>query len=87
MRLTRLLRLVSVLGVVSGIVHVVLPDRLLAAASWGYDRLLAVEFDPRANATRRVRLFGILTLLVGLAARSVRRRIVRWQRAAVGDLE
>lgn len=83
MRLTRLLRLVSVLGVASGIVHLLAPDRLLAAAAWGYDRFLAVDFEPRANATRRVRLLGVLTLLVGLAARSLRRRIVQWRRAVL----
>lgn len=86
-RLTRLLELASVLGVVSGIVHLAVPDRLLAAARWGYDRLLAVDFDPRPNATRRVRLFGVLTLLTGLGAWSLRRRIVRWRRTILQDGE
>ncbi|WP_338741880.1 hypothetical protein [Haloplanus salilacus] len=60
------LRLLSVLGLVAGVAHLVFADRILAAARWGYDRTLAVDFDPRPNAVRRVRLVGVL--FVGLSA-------------------
>jgi len=61
-----LARRLSLIGVVAGIVHLLVPNRLLAAAEWGYDRVLAVEFTPRPSATRRVRLIGLL-MLVGAA--------------------
>ncbi|AXG10780.1 hypothetical protein [Haloplanus rubicundus] len=57
-----LVRRLSALGVLAGIVHLLVPNRLLTAAEWGYDRLLAVEFVPRSAATRRVRLIGLLML-------------------------
>ena len=57
-----LARRLSLIGVVAGIVHLLVPTRLLAVAEWGYDRVLAVEFDPRPAATRRVRLIGVLML-------------------------
>ncbi|WP_049936651.1 hypothetical protein [Haloplanus natans] len=53
-------RWLSLLGVLAGVVHLLVPARLLATARWGYDRVLAVEFVPRPNATRRVRLLGLL---------------------------
>ncbi|MFD1632210.1 hypothetical protein ACOZ4L_10965 [Haloplanus ruber] len=56
------LRLLSILGLLGGIAHLLLADRLLAAAQWGYARVLAVDFEPRPNATRRVRLVGVLFL-------------------------
>jgi hypothetical protein len=58
-------RLLSLLGALAGVVHLLVPSRLLATARWGYDRVLAVEFAPRPNATRRVRLIGLLMLAVG----------------------
>ena len=61
-----LARRLSLIGVVAGIVHLLVPNRLLAAAEWGYDRVLAVEFTPRPSATRRVRLIGLL-MVVGSA--------------------
>jgi hypothetical protein len=60
------LRLVSVLGLLAGVAHLAFADRLLATARWGYDTVLAVDFDPQPNATRRVRLVGVL--FVGFAA-------------------
>jgi hypothetical protein len=60
------LRLLSVLGLLAGVAHLAFADRLLATARWGYDRVLAVDFDPRPNAARRVRLVGVL--FVGLSA-------------------
>jgi len=57
-----LARRLSLIGVVAGVGHLFVPNRLLAAAEWGYDRVLAVEFTPRPSATRRVRLIGLLML-------------------------
>lgn len=57
--LPTLLRLSAVLNVLAGVAHLAIPDRLLKLASWNYDRVLAVGFEPRPNATRRVRLIGV----------------------------
>jgi hypothetical protein len=73
---SRLLRVVTVLTALSGLVHLLAPERLLTTAEWGYDRILAVEFQPRENATRRVRLLGLLALAVAVAVERLRRRIV-----------
>ncbi|MCL9814686.1 hypothetical protein [Natranaeroarchaeum aerophilus] len=62
---TTLLRIGSLGAMLVGVVHLLVPDRLLAIAGWGYDRLLAVDFDPRDDATTRVRLVGVLFLLAG----------------------
>jgi hypothetical protein len=43
-----------------------LPGLLLRTAAWGYDRVLAVEFQPREHAPRRVRLLGVCFLVAGL---------------------
>jgi hypothetical protein len=64
-----LLRALSVLGTLAGVVHLLAPDRLLATATWGYDRVLAVDFRPRRPATRRVRLVGLLFLVASLSLR------------------
>ena len=69
-----ILRAVSVLGLLAGAVHILLPDLLLGTARIGYDRVLAVDFEPREAATRRVRLLGVAFLTVGLAAAAVGRR-------------
>ncbi|GAB3315674.1 hypothetical protein EI982_14495 [Haloplanus rallus] len=69
------LRLLSALGLLAGLTHLLLAGRLLATARWGYDRLLAVDFDPRPNATRRVRLVGVLFLGVAALLRSLARRV------------
>jgi hypothetical protein len=69
------LRLLSVLGLLAGIAHLVLADRLLASARWGYDRVLAVDFEPRPNATRRVRLVGVLFVGASALLRSLARRV------------
>jgi hypothetical protein len=55
-------RRLAVLALLGGIVHLLVPERLLAAAEWGYDRVLAVDFTPRPAASRRVRLVGVLML-------------------------
>lgn len=48
-----------------GLVHLLAPGPLLAAARAGYDRLLNVEFVADAAATRRVRFVGLVMLAVG----------------------
>jgi hypothetical protein len=71
--LPTLVRLAAAVSALAGVVHLLVPDRLLWLARWGYDRVLAVRFQPREHATRRVRLLGVLFLaavpfLSGLAA-------------------
>ena len=75
MNLPDTLRYATVLCVVSGVVHLLVPGRLLAAAAWGYDRVLAVDFRPRAGARTRVRLLGVVVVLVGVAADRARRTV------------
>jgi hypothetical protein len=55
-----------------GLVHLLVPGRLLAIAAWGYDTVLAVDFEPRGNATRRVRAVGLA--FVAVAALCLRLR-------------
>ncbi|MFC7116017.1 hypothetical protein ACFQH2_15175 [Natronoarchaeum sp. GCM10025703] len=62
-RLQTILRAATAGSLLAGLVHLLVPDRLLAIAAWGYDRVLAVEFEPRTNATTRVRLVGVLFLV------------------------
>lgn len=50
---------------VLGLVHLLLPASLLAAARAGYGRLLNVEFTPDPKAVRRVRLVGLVMLAAG----------------------
>ncbi|MFB6173797.1 MAG: hypothetical protein ABEI39_04065 [Halobacteriales archaeon] len=57
-------RSLPALGLLAGLLHLLAPEVLLSTAAWAYDRVLAVEFDPREGATRRVRLVG-LAFLVG----------------------
>jgi hypothetical protein len=61
--LPTLLRASAAGSVLAGLVHLAAPARLLALARWGYDRVLAVEFRPRENATRRVRLVGVVMVV------------------------
>jgi hypothetical protein len=60
-------RLLAVGSAVTGLLHLLVPSWLLRLASVGYDRVLAVDFEPRANATRRVRLLGVLLLAAAVA--------------------
>jgi len=61
-----LCRRLCVVGVLAGVAHLLVPARLLATARWGYDRVLATDFDPRPNAPRRVRIVGLAMLCAGL---------------------
>jgi NAD(P)H-hydrate repair Nnr-like enzyme with NAD(P)H-hydrate dehydratase domain len=61
-----LARLLGALATVAGVVHLLAPRALLATAASAYDRLLAVEFDPRDAAPTRVRAVGAVLVAVGL---------------------
>jgi hypothetical protein len=67
-------RLLSICGLVAGLVHLVAPRRLLGAARWGYDRVLSVDFQPRETSPRRVRLLGLAFVGASLLADRVARR-------------
>ena len=58
----RLIHATALLTALSGLTHLLVPDLLLRNASRGYDRVLAVDFEPREASTRRVRLLGVLSL-------------------------
>lgn len=70
------LRFVSYALTVVGLVHLLFPGVLLQTARSGYDSVLAVDFEPRARATRRVRLVGVGCVAVGVTLR----RLARWVR-------
>jgi len=72
--LPTLLRVGSVMGALAGLVHIAILNRLLELASWGYDRVLAVRFQPQRNATRRVRLIGVAMV----ASAPVLARLAAW---------
>lgn len=55
----------GLLLVLVGLAHVLAPRLLLKSGEVGYDRALAVEFDPTDAAPRRVRLAGIGMILAG----------------------
>lgn len=57
--LPTLLRVSAIISALAGLVHLTAPNRLLNLASWSYERVLAVRFHPRENATHRVRLVGV----------------------------
>jgi hypothetical protein len=61
--LPTLLRVSAALSALAGLVHLVVPGRLLKLASWSYENVLAVRFQPRENAIRRVRLVGIAMII------------------------
>ena len=65
MNVTQPSRAAGLLFVVAGLVHLLVPRLLLRTAAVGYDTALAVEFEPRANASRRVRLVGVGLLAAG----------------------
>lgn len=55
----------AVMSVLAGLLHIAIPGRLLDLASQGYERVLAVRFQPQENATLRVRLIGLAMLVSG----------------------
>jgi len=65
MNATQSSRAAGLLLVVAGAIHLLVPRLLLRIAAVGYDTALAVEFEPRANASRRVRLVGVAMLAAG----------------------
>jgi hypothetical protein len=67
MNVTRLARAAGVGFLVSGLIHLIAPRRLLGVAETGYRRVLAVDFDPMPAASRRVRLVGLLFVACGAA--------------------
>ena len=72
--LPSLLRVTALVSTLVGVVHLLVPDGLLGLARWSYDRVLAVRFQPRENAPRRVRAIG-LAMLCGAY---VLDRLARW---------
>jgi hypothetical protein len=61
---SRIERRLALLGLGAfGIVHVLVPEFLLRSARSAYGLALDVEFTPRENAARRVRLVGLLSLI------------------------
>ncbi|MES3518184.1 MAG: hypothetical protein PPP58_11015 [Natronomonas sp.] len=59
-------RLLAVGCLLSAAAHLIAPRRLLAAAAVLYERVLCVEFSPKADAPRRVRLLAVPNLVVSL---------------------
>ncbi len=63
MQLTSLEKRLLWLGTAAvGALHLLVPGLLLRTARWGYRLALAVEFDPKPGAKRRVRLVGLAFL-------------------------
>jgi len=65
-RLRPPLRWLRALLALVGIVHLLVPGFLLDTAGRAYVRMLAVDFDPRDGATRRVRLVGLAFVRVAV---------------------
>lgn len=63
------LRRLWLASALAGVFHLLAPGILLRTARWGYRRLLAVEFDPKSGAKRRVRLVGLAFLAVAAVVR------------------
>ena len=59
---------------VVGIAHLVASKRLLGTASVLYGQVLAVDFSPRDDASRRVRLIGVVMVAAGVLAWRLDRR-------------
>lgn len=51
--------------ITAGLVHLLVPNALLAAARYAYKRVLAVDLDVDERAERRVRAVGLAMLAVG----------------------
>ena len=61
---TTVRRAAAVGTALSAVAHAVAPRTLLRTAAWLYAVVLRVEFNPEAEAVRRVRLLSVLNLLV-----------------------
>jgi hypothetical protein len=59
-------RLVGVVFVFAGGIHLLLPGTLLATGRVAYDLALRVRFEPRDGAHRRVRVVGAAMVAAGL---------------------
>jgi len=57
-------RLVWLGTALAGLIHLLVPGLLLRTARVAYRYALAVEFDPKPGARRRVRLVGVGFLLL-----------------------
>ena len=55
----------------AGVVHLLVPGLLLRSGELAYRWFLAVEFDPKPGAKRRVRLVGLGFLAVAALLRRV----------------
>jgi len=62
-------RLLWVGATLAGLVHLLVPGRLLWLGKLAYRWGLAVDFDPKPGAKRRVRLFGLGFLALAAALR------------------
>jgi len=67
-------RLLAIGAALAGVVHLLVPGLLLGVGQWAYGRLLAVEFDPKPGAKRRVRLVGVGFLLASFFLRRLQNR-------------
>ncbi|MEM4780727.1 MAG: hypothetical protein QXG03_04090 [Halalkalicoccus sp.] len=59
----------------AGLVHLLVPESLLRAASYAYRRSLAVEFSSSERSKRRIRAVGLLMLAVGTIAAAGERSV------------
>ncbi|MDS0260347.1 hypothetical protein NDI56_13165 [Haloarcula sp. S1CR25-12] len=67
-------RLVWLASGLAGLVHLLVPGLLLRLARVAYRWGLAVEFDPKSGAKRRVRLVGVGFLLFAAVLRRLLQR-------------
>jgi len=75
MDLTETERRIVWLGtLLAGVAHLLAPGFLLATARRGYRRVLAVEFDPKRGARRRVRGIGLALLALAAVLRRLLHR-------------
>lgn len=58
-------RMAGALFVLTGLVHIVAPTTLLGLAKRGYSAVLDVDFDPRSEASTRVRALGVGLIAAG----------------------
>jgi hypothetical protein len=72
LRLTPTERRLAVVGaLLSGVVHILLPELLIDLARFGYDAVLDVSFVSRDETAQRVRLLGVVSVLFAAAIQVV----------------